>query len=147
MKANYYKLAKIHHPDRVSETEKLAAKERFNIIHQAYSILANAETKAIYDSGDTHNLFRKSTVVAKWEQYIKTVNTEDIDCAKAKYKGSSAEESDILREFVLGKGSMTHLLNVIPFMRIEDEMRIIEIIKRSVEEGKIQKIPIRKIRR
>lgn len=107
----------------------------------------NAETKAIYDTGKTNILFPKTTVAAKWEQYIKTIKTEDIESGKAKYQGTSAEEADVLREFNMGKGSMTHLFNVIPFMRYEDENRIIEILKRCIEEGKIQKIPIRKIPR
>lgn len=141
MKANYYKLAKIHHPDRVPEEQKFAAKERFSVIHQAYSILVNAETKTIYDAGKKDILFPKTTVAAKWEQYIKTTKNEDVESARAKYQGTSAEEADVLREFTKGNGSMTHLFNVIPFMRYEDEDRIIAILKRRIEEGKIPKIP------
>lgn len=147
MKASYYKLAKIHHPDRVPVTEKIAAQERFNIIHLAYSVLANPETKSTYDAGDTDMLYSKPTVTVKWEQYIKTAKTEDIQSAKAKYQGTSDEETDVLREFQLGNGSLTHLVNVIPFMRIEDENRIVELLKRCMEIGKIKKMPIRKIRR
>lgn len=146
MKANYYKLAKVHHPDRVAEADKNEAKERFNIIHNAYSILSNAQTKAIYDADGTDIFLSKLTVAAKWDQYMKIVKTEDIECAKAKYQGSSVEEADILREFIIGKGSVTHLMNVIPFMRYEDENRIIGILKRCMEEGKIEKMVIRKIR-
>lgn len=147
MKANFYKLAKLHHPDRVPETQKHAAKERFNLIHHAYSVLSNVETKAIYDEGETHFHYSQPTVAAKWEQYVKTVETEDIESARARYQHSSAEEVDVLREFIVGKGSMTHLLNVIPFMRIDDETRILEFLKQTMQNGKIQKIPIRKIRR
>lgn len=146
VKANYYKLAKVHHPDRVSEEQKTAAKERFSIIHHAYTILVNSETKAIYDAGKTDLLIPRTTVAAKWEQYIKTIRTEDIESARAKYQGSFAEETDVLREFTAGKGSIIHLLNGI-IMRYEDENRIIEIIKRGIENGQIQKIAIRKIRR
>lgn len=113
----------------------------------AYSILVNSETKAMYDAGKTDVLCQKTSVAAKWEQYIKITKTEDIDSARAQYQGTSSEEADILREFVAGKGSLTHLLNVIPFMRYEDESRIIEILKRCMEEGQLQKIPIRKLRR
>lgn len=82
-----------------------------------FAILVNSETKAIYDAGRRDILFPKTTVAAMWEQYIKTTTTEDIESARAKYQGTSAEETDILREFIVGKGSMIHLLNVIPFMR------------------------------
>lgn len=146
MKANYYRLARIHHPDRVSDTERAVAKEKFHILHRAYSILVDPETKKLYDAGASHTLFAKSTVATKWEQYIRTINSIDIDNARNNYQGSDAEKKNVLREIVIGKGSMTHLFNTVPFMRYEDEQRITEIIKNSIESGEIPKIPIRKMR-
>lgn len=146
MKANYYRLAKIHHPDRVSDTEKAAAKEKFHILHRAYSILVDPESKKLYDSGASHTLFAKSTIAVKWEQYMRTIDPTHMDFARKNYQGSEAERSDIFREIVIGKGSMTHLLNCIPFMRYEDEQRIIEVIKNGVKLGNIPKMSIRKVR-
>lgn len=139
VKTNYYKLARVYHPDRVDVSEKSVANEKFNILHQAYLILANPETKKLYDAGDTHCLFVRPTIALKWEQYIKTIDSVEYESAQRKYQGSSKEENDIIREFVFGKGSITHLFNVIPFMRYEDEARIIEIIKRCMQCGKIPK--------
>lgn len=124
VKTNYYRLARIHHPDRVSDAEKSVAKEKFNILHQAYSILANPETKKLYDAGNLRVFFSKPAVVGKWDHYIEPQTSSAIESARQKYKGSNSELNDIIREFVVGKGSMTHLLNTIPFMRIEDEARI-----------------------
>lgn len=146
MKANYYRLARIYHPDRVSESEKAAAREKFHNLYQAYSILVDPDTRQMYDAGATHTLFAKQTIAAKWECYIRTIESVDIDNARNNYQGSDAEIRDVLREIVNGKGSMTHLFNTIPFMRYEDEQRMIDLIKNAIKLGKIPKMSIRKIR-
>lgn len=147
VKTNYYRLARIYHPDRAPDAEKSIANEKFNILHQAYSILSNPETKKLYDTGNTNILFSKPTNVGKWEHHIAPLTSLAIENARRKYQGSDAEKTDILRETLIGKGSMTHLLNTIPFIRIEDEPRIIHFIKESMEWGKIPKVPIRKMRK
>lgn len=147
MKASYYRLARIYHPDRVGDTDKAAALKKFSMLHQAYSVLSNPESKKLYDSGKGDVFFRKLTITGTWEKYIKPIEAEDIECAKKTYQNSAVEEADVIREFVFGKGSITHLLNSIPFMRSEDELRIIEIIQRCMNMGKIPKIPIRKLRK
>lgn len=40
---------------------------------------------------------------------------------------------------------MTHIYNNVPFMRVEDEARVLEIIKRLISENKIPKLKIKKI--
>lgn len=146
VKANYYRLAKVFHPDRVSEAEKDGAKEKFHTLFQAYSILVNPETKRLYDAGASPTIFANATVTAKWEQHIRTVHSTDLSNAREKYQGSEEEKNDIFREIVVGKGSITHLFNVIPFMRYEDEQRIIEIIKNGFKSGDVPKMSIRKMR-
>lgn len=145
IKASYFKLAKIHHPDRV-QGEKSDANERFNILHQAYSILSNPDTKSIYDCDNKCVHFDRRSFSTKWEHYVRTIDSNDIEIARKKYQGGLDEERDIIREFELGKGSMTHLYNVIPFMRYEDENRIIDIIKRCIDLGKTSKQKISKMR-
>lgn len=139
-------MARLHHPDRVDDTEKEAAKGKFTMLHQAYSILVNPQTKELYDAGASHTLFAKPTIAAKWNQYIRTIDSTDVDHARKNYQGSDTEKRDVFREILIGKGSITHLINVIPFMRYEDEQRIIEIIKGGINSGDIPKISIRKMR-
>lgn len=146
VKKSYYALAKLYHPDRNTLEQKKVAMEKFNIIHNAYSILSDATKKKQYDSG-SNVFFTKATVAAMWENYLKPVYTSEMDDARKKYQGSLAEKKDIIHEFVAGNGSMTHLLNTIPFMRIEDESRMIEFIRDLIEEGKLKKIPIKKIKK
>lgn len=96
MKKSFFKLAKLYHPDRVAADEIEEAKNKFNIIHNAYSILSDASKKKQYDSG-INVLFARATVAAMWENYLKPVNTSDIENARKKYQGSIAEKNDIMR--------------------------------------------------
>lgn len=146
VKANFYRLARVHHPDRVDETQKAIAQEKFTALHKAYSVLADPDKKKLYDAGDSTVVYTKTTIAAKWDQHIQTVDSSVIQSARSKYQGSVAEQNDVLREIVIGNGSMTHLLNTIPFMRIEDESRMIEMVKEFMHSGKIVKIAIRKLR-
>lgn len=51
-----------------------------------------------------------------------------------------------MREIVVGNGSLKHLLNNIPFMRIEDQERIVLIVEELANEKKIPNgIKIKKI--
>lgn len=68
---------------------------------------------------------------------MKVVPDDAFEQAAQEYKNSVKEQEDIIREFVNGNGSMTHLLNHIPFMRTEDQTRIIVIIKELMNTKKI----------
>lgn len=146
VKKSYYRLARIYHPDRVPVEQKEEAHEKFNVVHNAYSIICDAAKKELYDSG-SDVLFTKATVAAKWENYLKPIGIEEIVEARKEYQGSLRETNDLIREFIAGKGSLTHILNNVPFVRIEDEMRIMEILKNLIDRGEIPKIQIKKMRR
>lgn len=139
-------MALIHHPDRVPTDEKSIAKEKFSIVHQAYLVLSNVQEKQKYDNG-SDILFAQATRSAEWEHFLKPANDNDMDNARKKYQNSSEERRDIELQFRAGNGSMTHIMNNIPFMRLEDEPRIIEIIKKLITDGKIPKQKIKKIAR
>lgn len=144
VKKSYYTLALKYHPDRVSEDERKEASVKFNIIHNAYTILSDPEKKKQYDDG-SDILFTKKTIAAQWEHHLKPMTTTDIEAAKKAYQGSEREDSDLIREFKIGNGSMTHLLNTIPFFRAEDENRIFEQLQELMSLGKISKMPIKKL--
>lgn len=146
VKKSYYRLAKLYHPDCNDTANEEEAKAKFNIIHNAYSILSDEAKKKLYDVG-SKVLFTKATIAAKWENFLVEVNEKDIGISRKRYQGSQDEENDIIREFVIGKGSLTHLLNNIPFMRREDENRIIEIVKELIENKKVPNIAMKKIRK
>lgn len=137
-------MARIYHPDKVTEADKSNANEKFNILHQAYLILSDAEKRIQYDA-TPDLLFAKATVAAQWEFFVRPMTGTDIDDARKKYQNSENEKYDIIREFKLGKGSMIHMMNNLPFMRYEDEPRILAIINELVNDGFIEKMKIRKL--
>lgn len=139
-------MARLYHPDRVETSQIEEAKAKFNIIHNAYAILSDGEKKRQYDNG-TDVLFTKPTMAARWENYLKPLDSIAMKKARDSYRNSKAEKKDIAREFIIGKGSLTHLLNNIPFMRVEDENRVIEIVKTLMDNDKIPKMQIKKIKK
>lgn len=145
VKNSYYRLARIHHPDKSSETDKEMAAERFNIIYQAYAILSNTESKKKYDDEGSNILFVRATVAAEWENYLKVVTDEDITNASNSYKGSAKERADILKAFIDGNGSIIHIMNNVPFTRRDDEPRIMEIIQNAIKNQELLNIKIKKL--
>lgn len=139
-------MARKYHPDRVSVGEKAIANDKFNIIHQAYSILTNNEMKKRYDDGDSDVIFSKKTRSGHWERHMRVVSDDDFEKAAQAYKNSAIEKEDIIREINNGNGSMTHLMNHIPFMRIEDQPRIVAMLKELMNANEIPShIKIKKI--
>lgn len=137
-------MARIFHPDKATDGEKSKANQKFNIIHQAYLILSDTEKRSQYDAGSSL-LFAKATVAAQWEHFIKPMTNNDVTDACKKYQNSENERKDIQREYIAGKGSMTHMLNNLPFMRIEDVERVLGVINDMVKAGIIEKFKIKKI--
>lgn len=106
--------------------------------------MTDPDKKQLYDAG-SDILFTKTTLAARWEHYLKPLREVDIQGARKAYQGSESEETDVIREFAIGNGSLTHLLNNIPFFRVEDENRIIELIMELMSLGKIPKSAIKKL--
>lgn len=90
-------------------------------------------------------LFATATISAEWEQHINPISKGDVMEASNSYKGSTAEKCAILREIIASNGSIVQLLNSIPFMRREDEPRIIEIIREAMANEEIPRIAIKKL--
>lgn len=147
VKKNYYRLARKFHPDRVSAEDKSIAKEKFSIIHQAYEILSDTDKRQHYDNGNGNDvLFTKATRSAEWEHFLKPASDHEIRNVRSNYQNSVEEENCIAREYQTGKGSLTHIINHVPFTRIEDEPRIVGIIKRLIVNGQVPKYKIKKIK-
>lgn len=75
------------------------------------------------------------------------MKASDIEGARKTYQGSAMEKSDLIREFVNGNGSITHLFNNVPFFRYEDENRVIEILRELMDSGQVPTIQIKKMRK
>lgn len=130
----------------MSDEEKANATDKFTVIHQAYLLLSNSETKEKYDNGDKDVVFSKNSRTGLWEQHLKTIPNTDFESVAQAYKNSAEERNDIMREIVIGNGSIKHLMNNVPFMRIEDQERILLIIEELANEKKLPSgIKIKKI--
>lgn len=135
VKKAYRNLALVHHPDKISLVNKEKATEKFAVLTEAYNILTDPIKRKNYDEG--------TEITPIWS---KKISEDDFDEAKMKYIGSKAEEDDIVRELnKSGNASLTHLPNNIPFMSMEDEPRIIELVKKLMSEEKIKKCVIRRL--
>lgn len=87
--------------------------------------------------------FCLQTVSAVWENHLKISSEKNFIDASTSYKNSAVEKTYILRAFVEGKGSMTNILNTVPFTRKDDEPRIIAIIKEAIEKEEVAGFPIK----
>lgn len=132
MKKAYYRLSLQVHPDRVAEADKDEATEKFKILTKINTVLTDPNKKAIYDEqgiidddGETDH----TNWCNLWRQFFKPITVKDIENFKKEYIGSSTEEYDIRKAYLGGKGCMNYILNMVPFMVIEDEPRIIELVK------------------
>lgn len=89
--------------------------------------------------------FARPTIAAEWEKYLKTISKEDLNNASESYKSSNEERTEILQEFVKGNGSMIHVFNNVPFVRRNDEARIVKMIQEAFETEEIPQKPIKKL--
>lgn len=58
IKSAYYRLSKIYHPDKNNSCPR--ATIQFRNITEAYEVLSNPKSKAIYDKGNLNQIFVKS---------------------------------------------------------------------------------------
>lgn len=138
VKQHYYVLARIHHPDKTTAKTD----DKFALINRIYLILSDEEKRKKYDHFNLVDADSGEVIKLQWHQYIKPITDVDMEYARQKYIGSEEEEKDVMANW---NGSMVNLLNSIPFMRREDEERMIELVKKLMKENKIAKKPIRKI--
>lgn len=146
VKKRYYVLARKYHPDR-HKNQADDLNERFSILSRVYSALSDVETRARYDStGEVDQLISSKQLI--WMRSLKPITDDCIEDAKSKYAGSDHEKQDIAKLInETGSCSIANLLNNIPFMRAEDEPRIIAIVKLLIVEKKVPKCTIRKLRK
>lgn len=134
IKKAYYKLSLQVHPDRVKDDEKEVATEKFKILTKLHGLLTDKDKKNLYDEqgiidddGDAD--LSNSAWLEMWRQFFKPITTTDIDNYQKEYKGSEIEKTDIRKAYLNGKGCINYMMECVPFMAVEDEPRIIELVK------------------
>lgn len=137
----YYKLALKVHPDRVSEEEKEIATEKFKVLTKLHLVLTTKEKRALYDEqgivGDDDDEAFGANWMDTWRQFFKPISEEDITNYEKQYVGSDLEKTDIKKAYLNGNGCMDFIFNSVPFMTIESEPRIIEIVKEMIQKEEV----------
>lgn len=95
VKKAYYRLSLQIHPDRVAESEKEEATEKFKVLTKINAVLTDAGTKALYDEqgiidddGDTDCNWLKL-----WREFFKPITTTDIENFHQKYIGKYCDSN------------------------------------------------------
>lgn len=145
IKKSYYKLSLIVHPDRVPESEKEDATEKFKVLSKIYSILSDKDKRALYDEKgviDDDDDSSGTKWMTMWQQFFKPISTEDISNFEKVYIGSELERNDIKKAYLAGKGCINYMFNSVPFMSCEDEPRIIGIVKEMIAAAEVPEYKI-----
>ncbi|XP_055517924.1 dnaJ homolog subfamily C member 9 [Leucoraja erinacea] len=143
IRRGYRKVSLQVHPDRVTEAEKDAATQKFQTLGKVYTVLSDAEQRAVYDEqGIVDEEADGLTQDRDWEEYwrllFKKVTVADIKNFEDIYKGSEEEMVDIKQAYVDFKGDMDRIMESVLCSTAEDEPRIRDVLEKAV---KAQELP------
>lgn len=137
----YYKLALKVHPDRVAEEEKEVATEKFKVITKLHLTLTTKEKRTLYDEqgivGDDDDETFGASWLETWRQFFKPIKDEDISNYEKNYVGSELEKTDIKKAYLNGKGCINFMFESVPFMTIESEPRVVEVVKEMIKNKEV----------
>lgn len=92
------------------------------------------EKGIIDDDDETSSL---SDWIKFWNSIFKPITEEDIEKYEREYRHSEQEKSDIKRSYIQGKGCINHLMNSVPFLRVEDEDRLQTIVQEMIKSNEV----------
>ncbi|XP_055312282.1 J domain-containing protein CG6693-like [Sitodiplosis mosellana] len=137
VKKAYHRLSLQVHPDRVAESGKEEATEKFKILTKINGVLTDSSKKALYDEQGIIDDDGESDLnwVKLWREYFKPITTTDIENFHQNYIGSETEERDIRKAYLGGNGCINFMMDSVPFMTVEDEPRIMALVKGWIASG------------
>jgi len=140
----YYKVSLKVHPDRAPDDE--LATEKFQVLGKVYTVLSDAEQKAVYDEQGIVD--EEGDALSKdrcWEDYWRVlfpqITLQDIIEFEKKYKGTEEERQDVLQTYEKFKGDMDAIMETVLCCSADDEPRIGSIIKEAIEKKEIEPYP------
>lgn len=140
IKKAYHRLSLLVHPDRVDENAKKEATEKFKVLGRIHSILQDSDKRKRYD--DYGEFDDESGMGFNWTEYwnvlFKEISVKDIQDFEKEYIGSEMEKRDIKKAYLSKKGDMNHILEMVPFSNPDSEPRIIEIVRKMVDDGEVE---------
>lgn len=78
-----------------------------------------------------------TTWLEAFKHLFKPISESDINNYHKEYVGSELEKSDIKKAYMNGKGCINYMMEHVPFMSVEDEPRIHEIINKWIEDKEV----------
>lgn len=117
LKSQYRALALSLHPDHNTSPE---ATQQFQTLAQAYQILSNPQTRALYDMGHYESQDHATSV---------HISMEDIDAYLATYIGSETEVQDVLAAYDQHRGNMFRIMSSVPFADVANFERLTTLIE------------------
>lgn len=128
------------HPDRVDAAHKLIATEKFKVLGKIHSILQDENKRKIYDDCGEFDEENESDFnwMDYWRSLFKKISLNDIKNFEKEYIGSETEIRDIKKAYIANKGDITLMTEFIPFLNVENEPRMIEIVRGLVDKGEVE---------
>ncbi|GAB0092815.1 J domain-containing protein [Sergentomyia squamirostris] len=146
VKKAYYKLSLKVHPDRVPDDEKAEATEKFKVLAKLHAVLSDPDKKKLYDENgiidDEDDDGKLSSWIEMWRTIFKPISDEDIGNYQKNYVGSDLEKNDVKKAYLGGKGCINYMMSAVPFMAVEDEPRIIEMVKEWIASEEVPEFKI-----
>lgn len=143
VKKAYHKLSLLVHPDRVDESRKAIATEKFKVLGKIHSVLQDKEKRKCYD--DYGEIDEENDSSFNWMEYwraiFKKIDIKDIEEYEKSYIGSETELRDIKKAYVGSKGNMDLILEMVPFSNCDSESRIQEVVRKMIDDGEVEEYP------
>ena len=142
----YHKLSLKVHPDRVTDSEKVEATKKFQVLGKLYGVLADEEKRALYDEqgivedGD-EIITQDRNWVEYWRLLFNKVTVDDIKAYEKNYKGSEQELEDLKSAYLEYEGDMDQILDNILCSTIDDEPRFHDLIKGWIKSAEVPNFP------
>lgn len=96
------------HPDRVDESQKEIATEKFKVLGRIHAILQDKDKRKVYD--DCGEFDDEADSTFNWTEYwmsmFKKIELSDIRKYEQEYIGSENERRDIKKAYESGRGKL-----------------------------------------
>ena len=126
------------HPDKDPSPE---AKLNFQKLAAAYSVLKDAEGRALYDETG----YIEGDGFDKAADFFRTkfgrISEDDIVAFESKYKGSLAEREDVIEFYQKHAGDISSLLEWIPLSEPDEADRFLTLVVTLISESLIPNLP------
>lgn len=143
IKRAYHRLCLKYHPDKND-----GFREEFDRVQVSYMVLSNSKLRSKYDRTGIVSLKETGEDIDDedfdWDEYFRgqfqEINKEMIEKDREEYQGSEEEENDIKREFVILKGDMSKLFEVVIHLEfnIDEERRIFKLCENFIKSAEIK---------